>query len=122
MRQRAALLRTFLTGREVMLLDEPFGALDALTRQAMQEWLLEIWQVDRKTILFVTHDVEEAVYLSDRVYVMSGRPGRMLMCLDVDLPRPRTLETITTPEFVALKQRLLVPLREASRRQLEEAA
>jgi ABC-type nitrate/sulfonate/bicarbonate transport system ATPase subunit len=119
MRQRAALLRTFLAGREVMLLDEPFGALDALTRQAMQEWLLEIWQDDRKTILFVTHDVEEAVYLSDRVYVMSGRPGRMRMCVDVDLPRPRTLETITSPAFVALKQRLLVPLREASRRQLE---
>jgi NitT/TauT family transport system ATP-binding protein len=122
MRQRAALLRTFLAGREVMLLDEPFGALDALTRQEMQEWLLELWQIDRKTILFVTHDVEEAVYLSDRVYVMSGRPGRMRMCVEVDLPRPRTLETITTPEFVALKQRLLVPLREASRRQLEEAA
>jgi ABC-type nitrate/sulfonate/bicarbonate transport system ATPase subunit len=85
----------------------------------MQEWLLEIWQEDRKTILFVTHDVEEAVYLSDRVYVMSGRPGRMRMCVEVDLPRPRTLETITSPEFVALKQRLLVPLREASRRQLE---
>jgi ABC-type nitrate/sulfonate/bicarbonate transport system ATPase subunit len=122
MRQRAALLRTFLAGREVMLLDEPFGALDALTRQAMQEWLLEIWQADRKTILFVTHDVEEAVYLSDRVYVMSGRPGRIRMCVDVDLPRPRTLEMITTPEFVALKQKLLVPLREASRRQLDEAA
>jgi ABC-type nitrate/sulfonate/bicarbonate transport system ATPase subunit len=122
MRQRAALLRTFLAGREVMLLDEPFGALDALTRQAMQEWLLEIWQVDRKTILFVTHDVEEAAYLSDRVYVMSGRPGRMQMCIEIDLPRPRTLESITTPEFVALKQRLLEPLREASRRQLGQAA
>ena len=75
MRQRAALLRTFLAGREVMLLDEPFGALDALTRQEMQQWLLQIWQQDRKTILFVTHDVEEALFLSDRVYVMSGRPG-----------------------------------------------
>jgi ABC-type nitrate/sulfonate/bicarbonate transport system ATPase subunit len=121
MRQRAALLRTFLAGREVMLLDEPFGALDALTRQTMQEWLLEIWQADRKTILFVTHDVEESVYLSDRVYVMSGRPGRMRMCVEIDLPRPRTLGTITTPEFVALKQRLLVPLIEASRRGLREA-
>ena len=89
MRQRAALLRTFLAGREVMLLDEPFGALDALTRQAMQQWLLEIWQADRKTILFVTHDVEEALFLSDRVYVMSGRPGRIELCVDVDLGRPR---------------------------------
>jgi ABC-type nitrate/sulfonate/bicarbonate transport system ATPase subunit len=122
MRQRAALLRTFLAGREVMLLDEPFGALDALTRQAMQEWLLDLWQEDRKTILFVTHDVEEAVYLSDRVYVMSRRPGRMRMCVEVDLPRPRTLESVTTPEFVSLKQRLLVPLREATRRQLVESA
>ena len=76
MRQRAALLRTFLAGRDVLLLDEPFGALDALTREAMREWLLGVWEADRKTILLVTHDVEEAVFLSDRVYVMSGRPGR----------------------------------------------
>ncbi|MFN8546316.1 MAG: ABC transporter ATP-binding protein [Candidatus Binatia bacterium] len=122
MRQRAALLRTFLAGRDVMLLDEPFGALDALTRQAMQEWLLKIWAEDRKTVLFVTHDVEEAVYLSDRVYVMSGRPGRMQMCVDVDLPRPRTFELTATPEFVALKQRLLTPLHAASLSQMETAA
>lgn len=121
MRQRAALLRTFLAGREVMLLDEPFGALDALTRQNMQEWLLQIWQSDRKTILFVTHDVEEAVYLSDRVYVMSGRPGTMHMCVEVTIPRPRAFEVTLTPEFVKLKQELLVPLHEASRRQLQEA-
>ena len=114
MRQRAALLRTFLAGRQVMLLDEPFGALDALTRQAMQAWLLEIWQQDRKTILFITHDVEEAVYLSDRVYVMSGRPGRIGLTLDVDLPRPRPPEITATPEFLAHKQRLLEPLREAA--------
>ena len=93
MRQRAALLRTFLAGRDVMLLDEPFGALDALTRQEMQQWLLGIWEDDRKTILFVTHDVEEALFLSDRVYVMSGRPGRIELCVDVGLDRPRELET-----------------------------
>ncbi len=120
MRQRAALLRTFLAGRELMLLDEPFGALDALTRQTMQEWLLDVWAADRKTILFITHDVEEAVYLSDRVYVMSGRPGSVQMCLDIDLPRPRGFEVHSTPEFVSLKERLLGPLHEASRRQLEE--
>ena len=115
MRQRAALLRTFLAGREVMLLDEPFGALDALTRQEMQQWLLKIWQEDRKTILFVTHDVEEAVFLSDRVYVMSGRPGRIELCVDVELSRPRTLEQTTTdPVFAELKQRLIEPLREAA--------
>jgi len=119
MRQRAALLRTFLAGRDVMLLDEPFGALDALTRQAMQEWLLEIWAADRKTILFITHDVEEAVFLSDRVYVMSGRPGRMRVCVEVELPRPRGFEIMGDPRFVALKQRLLEPLHEASLRQLQ---
>jgi ABC-type nitrate/sulfonate/bicarbonate transport system ATPase subunit len=107
MRQRAALLRTFLSGREVMLLDEPFGALDALTRQEMQAWLLDIWQADRKTILFVTHDVDEAVYLSDRVYVLSGRPGRVVLRLDVELPRPRTVAMTTTPPFIELKRRLL---------------
>jgi ABC-type nitrate/sulfonate/bicarbonate transport system ATPase subunit len=122
MRQRAALLRTFLAGRELMLLDEPFGALDALTRQNMQEWLLEIWQQDRKTILFVTHDVEEALYLSDRVYVMSGRPGRMRDCVQVDLPRPRSLATLSEPRFVELEQQLLGPLREAAAAQMWRAA
>ena len=115
MRQRAALLRTFLAGREVMLLDEPFGALDALTRQEMQEWLLEIWQDDRKTILFVTHDVEEALFLSDRVYVMSGRPGRIELCVEVSLTAPRSSETtLVAPEFTAMKAPLLEPLREAA--------
>ena len=115
MRQRAALLRTFLAGREVMLLDEPFGALDALTRQEMQQWLLEIWQADRKTILFVTHDVEEALFLSDRVYVMSGRPGRIELCLEVGLERPRELgRTLLAPEFTEMKARLLQPLRDAA--------
>jgi len=110
MRQRAALLRTFLAGRDVMLLDEPFGALDALTRQEMQSWLLEIWQADRKTIVFVTHDVEEAVYLSDRVYVLSGRPGHVVMQVEIDLPRPRPPAVSLTARFMELKQRLLEPL------------
>ncbi len=122
MRQRAALLRTFLVGRELMLLDEPFGALDALTRQAMQEWLLRIWQTDRKTILFVTHDVDEAIYLSDRVYLMSPRPGRMQLCLEIDLPRPRGLELLTRHEFVALKRQLLGPLLASSAAPFEDAA
>ena len=113
MRQRAALLRTFLAGREVMLLDEPFGALDALTRQEMQSWLLEIWQADHKTIVFVTHDVEEAVYLSDRVYVLSGRPGHVVMQVDIDLPRPRPPSVSLTAPFIELKQRLLEPLFES---------
>lgn len=113
MRQRAALLRTFLAGRDVLLLDEPLGALDALTREEMREWLLEVWESDRKTILLVTHDVEEAVFLSDRVYVMSGRPGRMRATVDVPLGRPRAQELTTTPEFIALEQAVRAPLREA---------
>ena len=115
MRQRAALLRTFLAGRDVLLLDEPFGALDALTRQSLQQWLLRIWQDDRKTILFVTHDGDEALFLSDRVYLMSGRPGRIELCVDVDLPRPRELGmTMLSPRFTALKRRLSEPLRQAA--------
>ncbi len=114
MKQRAALLRTFLAGRDVMLLDEPFGALDALTRANMQQWLLDVWQEDRKTILFVTHDVEEAIFLSDRVYVMSGRPGRVSLCVDVNLARPRKAEVTMSPEFLLLKQKLLRPLEEAA--------
>ena len=115
MRQRAALLRTFLAGRDVLLLDEPFGSLDALTREVMQEWLLDVWEADRKTILLVTHDVEEAVFLSDRVYVMSGRPGRIRATLDVPLPRPRSLEMTAAADFAALREQLLAPLREEAR-------
>ena len=89
MRQRAAFLRTVLLGRPAMLLDEPFGALDSLTRGDMQQWLLDVWSDLRTTVVFVTHDVAEAVYLSDRVYVMAPRPGRICDVVDVDLPRPR---------------------------------
>jgi ABC-type nitrate/sulfonate/bicarbonate transport system ATPase subunit len=112
MRQRAALLRTFLAGADVMLLDEPFGALDALTRQSMQAWLLGVWETRRTTILFVTHDLEEAIFLSDRVLVMSGPPGRIVRSERIDLPRPRAVELTVTPEFVAHKRRLLDLLRE----------
>ena len=88
MRQRAAFLRTVLTDRQLMLLDEPFGALDALTRAEMQEWLLGLWEELGRTIVFITHDVEEAVLLSDRVLVMSPRPGRIVVDEVIDLPRP----------------------------------
>jgi putative hydroxymethylpyrimidine transport system ATP-binding protein len=115
MRQRAALLRTFLAGRDVLALDEPFGALDALTREAMREWLLGVWEADRKSILFVTHDVAEAVFLADRVVVLSERPGRVAAVVDVALPRPRALELEGTAEFRALCERLLAPLRAQAR-------
>jgi ABC-type nitrate/sulfonate/bicarbonate transport system ATPase subunit len=107
MRQRLALLRTFLQGRDVLLLDEPFGALDALTRRRMYAWLEELWLADRRTVLFVTHDVEEAISLSDRVLVMSARPGRIVEVLDVPEPRPRPLDVVTEPWFVAAKRDLL---------------
>jgi ABC-type nitrate/sulfonate/bicarbonate transport system ATPase subunit len=110
MRQRAALLRTFLCHHEVMLLDEPFGALDALTRRDLQTWLLDIWGRFNKTILFITHDVEEALFLSDRVIVLSPRPGRVILDLCIDLPRPRHVDMLLTPHFVELKARLLSKL------------
>ncbi len=99
MRQRAALLRTMLTERDVILLDEPFGALDALTRRELQDWLLDIWRRFEKTILFITHDVDEALYLGDRVLVLSARPGTILRSSKVDLPRPRRQGMIATPAF-----------------------
>jgi ABC-type nitrate/sulfonate/bicarbonate transport system ATPase subunit len=113
MQQRVALARALVNDPDVLLLDEPLGALDALTREEMREWLLEVWESDRKTILLVTHDVEEAVFLSDRVYVMSGRPGRIRATVEVPLRRPRAQELTTTPEFIALEQRVRAPLREA---------
>ncbi|MGC8873321.1 MAG: ABC transporter ATP-binding protein [Chloroflexia bacterium] len=107
MRQRAALLRTFLCHRDVLLLDEPFGALDALTRAEMQSWLLDVWERFRHTILFVTHDVEEAVFLSDRVYVLTPRPATVSLELPIGLSRPRRRDVVTSPAFIALKRRLL---------------
>lgn len=106
MRQRAALVRTLLYNKDPILLDEPFGALDAQTRASMQEWLLNIWEAEQKTVLFITHDLDEALFLSDVVHVMSARPGRIIERIDVDLPRPRTQAVTSTPEFLAMKERL----------------
>ena len=89
MRQRVAILRAFLADPEILLMDEPFGMLDAQTRLVMQEELLRLWQERRHTVMYVTHDVEEAILLGDRILVMSGRPGRILADIPVDLPRPR---------------------------------
>jgi len=110
MRQRAALLRTLLFDTDVILLDEPFGALDAQTKLQMQEWLMALWSDFRKTVVFVTHDVEEAIYLSDELYVMGTRPGCIIDTVPVDLPRPRLRTTALTPEFVAIKERCLMLL------------
>jgi ABC-type nitrate/sulfonate/bicarbonate transport system ATPase subunit len=110
MRQRAALLRTWLMGRDTLLLDEPFGALDALTRKELQNWLLEVWQEFERTVMFITHDVEEAVYLADRVIVLSARPGKIKNELRNDLPRPRRQGMIAEPLFGKLVRELLTEL------------
>ena len=104
MRQRAALLRTLLVDNDVILLDEPFGALDAQTKSQMQDWLLQIFADFGRTVIFVTHDVEEAVYLSDEIHVMASRPGRIIETLPIDLPRPRDRAVVSSPRFVAIKK------------------
>ena len=107
MRQRAALMRTILCDKSLLLLDEPFGALDALTRAAMQEWLLDIWHDFRRTVLFITHDPEEAVFLADRIYVLTSRPARVKGVVEVGLGRPRSHKTIGTLPFAQLKRQVL---------------
>jgi ABC-type nitrate/sulfonate/bicarbonate transport system ATPase subunit len=111
MRQRAALLRTVVQGRDVLLLDEPFGALDSLTRTSMQDWLQGVWQQYRWTVLMITHDIREAIYLSDRVIVLSHRPSRVVAELSIELPRPRGVDVITSPAFVEHERELLALLR-----------
>ena len=122
MRQRAALLRTVVSNRDLVLLDEPFGALDSLTRTEMQTWLQSVWQRYRWTVLMITHDVREAVHLSDRVIVLSARPATVVHEVRVDLPRPRDPAGLTAPEFVALERELLEVLHDESRRALAEQA
>lgn len=111
MKQRVAIARALSYRPKVLLMDEPFGALDALTRHAMQELLTSIWERHRLTVLFITHDVEEAVYLSDRVAVMTNRPGSIKDIVPIDLPRPRTYDLIGTPHFQSLQRRVLDTIR-----------
>ena len=110
MRQRAALLRTLLTGKDVLLLDEPFGALDAITRLQLQLLLTDVWQEMRKTILFVTHDVDEALLLSDEILLLSARPGHVLNRFSINLPRPRTPEMLADHQVAALKADIMAML------------
>ena len=110
MRQRVALLRTVLFNSSFLLLDEPFGALDALTRLSLQMWLLELWQTFHSSVLFITHDVREAILLSDRIYVLSSRPARVLRVVEVDLPRPRRSEHLALEPAVRLEQELVALL------------
>jgi NitT/TauT family transport system ATP-binding protein len=102
MQQRVSLARSLVRDPSVLVMDEPFSALDAMTRENMMMELQRVWLDKRPSVLFITHSIAEAVFLSDRVLVMSGRPGRVIMDRTVDLPRPRTLETLASPQFVEL--------------------
>ncbi|MCQ6278812.1 ABC transporter ATP-binding protein [Bacillus sp. EB600] len=106
MKQRVAFLRTIMTGRDLLLLDEPFGALDALTKRKMHSWLLELWGDLQKTVLFITHDLEEAILLSDRIYLLPGLSGQKVQELKVNLPRPRSPELIYQSEFITMRKEL----------------
>ena len=114
MTQRVGIVRALATSPQVLLMDEPFGALDAQTRVVMQEILTNIWQKFRLSVLFVTHDIDESIFLSDKIFVMTARPGRIKAEIQVNLPRPRKPEMTTTPEFVELTQRLRALIREES--------
>jgi len=119
MMQRVAIARALANDPEVLLMDEPFGALDAQTRSLMGELLLQVWGEAAKTVLFVTHDIEEALFLGDRVFVMTARPGRIREEIQVPLPRPRTVDMLTSEVFVGLKRRVMGLIREEALRMLD---
>lgn len=112
MKQRVAIARALVYKPSILLMDEPFGALDAQTRGMMQELLLKIWEDHKVTVLFVTHDVDEAIFLADRVIVLASRPGRVKMELQIELERPRSYEIITDPKFSQYKRDILSAIRE----------
>ena len=114
MKQRVGIVRALATSPQVLLMDEPFGALDSQTRVVMQEILTNMWQKFRISVLFITHDIDESIFLSDRIYVMTARPGRIKAEIRVPLARPRVQEMTACPEFIGLAQRLKVLIREES--------
>lgn len=107
MRQRVALARALANDPKILLMDEPFGALDSQTRQLMQELLLDVWQSRRKTVLFITHDIDEAIFLGDEVHVMSARPGKIKQSMNIDIERPRDLDALTSDKFMHYKKTIL---------------
>jgi len=111
MMQRVAIARALANDPEILLMDEPFGALDSQTRSSMQKLLLQVWEHAHKTVLFVTHDIDEAILLGDSVYVMTARPGRIKEQVAVPIPRPRTLDMVMDPDFIAVKRHILGLLR-----------
>jgi NitT/TauT family transport system ATP-binding protein len=106
MKQRVAIARSLANDPKILLMDEPFGALDSQTRTVMQELLLGVWEKNQKTVLFVTHDIDEALFLGEKVYVMSARPGRIIDTISVDFPHPRTYDLLTSTPCVELKRRI----------------
>ena len=111
MRQRAAIGAVLMINPEILLMDEPFGALDALTRSIMQDFLLDLWESNRKTVVLVTHDINEAIYLSDRTVVMTAHPGRVHEIVEVSLPRPRSYSIQGSSEFISLRNRVIDTVR-----------
>lgn len=114
MRQRVGIARVLVMNPRALLMDEPFGALDAQTRMVMQQLLLDVWQSLGTTVLFVTHDIDEAILLSDRICIMSARPGRIIRTIPVNLPRPRSIESLTSTGFVAHKADVMSEMKIAS--------
>ncbi|MBH2031653.1 MAG: ABC transporter ATP-binding protein [Pseudomonadales bacterium] len=107
MMQRVAIARALANDPQILLMDEPFGALDSQTRLQMQQLLLQVWSNSKKTVVFVTHDIDEAILLADRIYVMGARPGRIKEVLDVPIARPRSLDVVMEPEFIRMKRQIL---------------
>jgi NitT/TauT family transport system ATP-binding protein len=114
MRQRVGIARVLAMSPRALLMDEPFGALDAQTRLSMQQLLLDVWQSLGTTVLFVTHDIDEAILLSDRICVMSARPGKIIRTIPIALPRPRSIASLTSTEFMAYKARIMADMKVSS--------
>ena len=121
MQQRAELARLLANDPDIMLMDEPFSGLDAMTKELMQEKLLDVWEDDDRTVLFITHDVEEAILLADRVVVMTARPGQVKDVIDVDLERPRSTDMVTTDRFNELQRRASESIHDEAERAMEQA-
>jgi NitT/TauT family transport system ATP-binding protein len=119
MQRRVEIVRALVNEPKILLLDEPFRALDAMTKSVMHQYLLNLFDMTGKTIMFITHDLDEAIFLADRVFVMTTRPGRLKQMIEVDLPRPRNLKTKVTDRFIELRNQALGAVHEEARKAFE---